>query len=467
VKEVIAQSFQDTYWIIAEVSGHKFYANNDRHYFDLVENMEGQTEPIAKIKSVSWKEGSASIAQFEQITGQSFTNGLQVLIRVKVEFHGAYGFQLILKEIDASFTLGNLEKKRRETLERLVAENPDSIRKVGEEYITKNKLLVLNTVIQSIAIIGSPNSEGYVDFKHTLEHNQFGYTFRVDIYQSAVQGLDAEKELANKFMDIYNSGIAYDCVVIIRGGGAKTDFVVFDTYHLARVAARFPFPIITGVGHHKDVSVVDLMVHTNTKTPTKAAEFIIAHNKAFEEQLLRIQKNIVIKTQQILAYSGNLVAQNNLSIVRQTNQMLSGFKDRLTGFKQVLVNASRTVLYLQQSDLTGLFNKVIMKPQMRVAHQQQELENCKANLMGFSRRYLINKNAYLAHDVSIVRLMSPQNILKRGFAMLSMNGKILSNTAGIQEHDELTIHTAGRQISTVVTHITTSDGNETNISAGV
>src|SRR5690606_8737730 len=180
-------------------------------------------------------------------------------------------------------SLGNLERLRKETLRRLLQENPDHVALVDDQYITRNKQLRLNCVIQRIALIGSPRSEGYTDFVHTIDHNQFGYRFAIDYYYSAVQGVSAEQELVSTLIKVYEKSkdVPYDCVVITRGGGAKTDFLVFDTYALSRVVARFPIPIITGIGHHKDVSIVDMMAHTLTKTPTKAAEFILAHNRAF------------------------------------------------------------------------------------------------------------------------------------------------------------------------------------------
>jgi exodeoxyribonuclease VII large subunit len=269
------------------------------------------------VRGVAWSVGSQSIKKFESETSQVFTNGIQVLAKVKVEFHRAYGFSLVLHEIDPSFTLGNLEKQRRETLQRLVNENPDAITLSGEEYFTRNKSLSFNPVIQKIAVIGSPNSEGYVDFTHTISSNLFGYKFNVDVYQSSVQGQYAESELVNTLVSVFEADVDYDCVVIIRGGGARTDFLVFDAYRLARAAARFPIPIITGIGHHKDVSIVDLMVNTSTKTPTKAAEFIISHNRAFEEQLTNAQKSIVIRSQQMMSHCRILINALNISVINQ------------------------------------------------------------------------------------------------------------------------------------------------------
>jgi exodeoxyribonuclease VII large subunit len=439
VRDVMRGSFPDSYWIVAEVSGHKFYPNNDRHYFELVEKAEGSNEPIAKVNARAWFEGSQTIHQFETVTGQKFTTNLQVLIRVKVEFHPAHGFALILVDIDPSFTLGNLERQRLETLQRLVDENPDAVRKLGDEYITRNKNLPLNPVIQHIAIIGSPNSEGYVDFTHTLQHNQHGYQFNIDIYQSSVQGMAAEKELVNRFIDIHASEKKYDCVVLIRGGGAKTDFLVFDTYQLSRVAARFPIPIITGLGHHKDVSIVDLMVHTSVKTPTKAAEFIIAHNRRFEEEILVMQRTIIIKSQQLVAEQVHDINTTQVFIMNQTRLLVNHHQDQMQGFKQAITRQGTALLQKQQTSIHGLINAIKSGTKITVTHEQMEIKNRTEKIKTFSNKFLTNQKTKMDNFHSMIKIMDPKNILKKGFAMVVQDGKIISDPQNIQPGSEITV----------------------------
>lgn len=464
VEEVIKNSFgSDFYWIVAEISSHKFYPNQDRHYFEFVEKAEGSNEPVAKVRGVSWFAGSQCIKVFEKDTGQVFSNGLQVLVKVKIEFHTAFGFSLVLHDIDQSFTLGNLEKQRRETLERLIRENPDSIQKVGDEYVTKNKNIRLNTVIQNIAIIGSPNSEGYTDFTHTINNNQFGYKFVIDIFQSSVQGGEAEKELVNKLVSIFQSGKKYDCVVIIRGGGAKTDFLVFDSYNLSRAVARFPIPIITGIGHHKDVSVVDLMVNTSTKTPTKAAEFIISHNRSFEDALLVLQKNLVIKSQQLLSNSMQRINETNIIIINKSRTLISHYKDGLNNFNQVVINKTKTILYSRQTNLVALLNQLLSRPKIITAHRQAELTNLIGNLQVFSNKYLINKKGYLGHCESVIKLMSPKNILRKGFAIVSQKGKILKDATAILPGGDLIVTMEEYEISTKVLSKIKTDGRKSDL----
>jgi exodeoxyribonuclease VII large subunit len=452
-------AFPDTYWIVAEVSGHKFYANNDRHYFELIEKADGSNEPVAKVNARAWYEGSQTIHAFETATGQKFTTGLQVLIKVKIEFHPAHGFALILVDIDQTFTLGNLEKQRLETLQRLLNENPDAIRKEDEEYITRNKELELSSVIQHIAIIGSPNSEGYIDFTHTLDNNQFDYKFNLDIYQSSVQGLAAEKELVQKFIDIHSSGKKYDCVVLIRGGGAKTDFLVFETYQLARAAARFPIPIITGLGHHKDVSIVDMMVNTSVKTPTKAAEFIIAHNRDFEEQVLQMQRLIIIRSQQLIAEHLQEINSTRSFIINQTRSLVNDHKEQMQDFKHTVTNTAVNVLHHHKAELTGFINQFKSGSKMIYANEQNSLKNLQETMRVNSGKFLITKQNQLGYFQSVIKLMDPKNILKKGFAMVSKNEKIITNGKEIKQGDNIRIIMDQYEIGTEVKSIQQSDGN--------
>lgn len=451
------------YWIVAEISGHKFYPNQDRHYFDFIEKVEGSENLLAKVSGKSWTEGSRTIKIFENETGQKFSNGLQVLVKVKLEYHSLYGFSLILYDIDQSFTLGNIEKQRRETLTRLVTENVGYVEKVGEEYITKNKKIRFNAVLQNIAIIGSPNSEGYTDFTHTINNNQFGYKFSIDIYQSSVQGTDAGNEMVKKLVAIYESNKAYDCVVIIRGGGAKTDFLAFDTYSLSRAVARFPVPVITGIGHHKDVSIVDLMVHTSTKTPTKAAEFIISHCREFEESVLTFQKAVIIKSQQMLSHAKQSINSQNIVIINKSRTFTADYKEKLNSLNQIVINKTKTILYNRQTNLVSLLNQMLSKPQMITSNKLTDLNNVMNNLRIFSNKYLINTRGYLNHYVSVVRIMSPESIMKRGFAFISQNGRILKNGEAVKADQELTVNMIDYIINTKVITKTKKDGSESNI----
>jgi exodeoxyribonuclease VII large subunit len=464
IENVFKQNFSnDFYWIIAEISGHKFYPDTDRHYFDLVEKTVGSEVEVAKFKAKSWSEGSANIANFEQQTGQQFQSGIQVLIRVKVEYHSLYGLSLTLVDIDPTFTLGNIEKQRRATLLKLVQDNPGFIKFIDEEYITRNKELTLPLVIQRIALIASPNSEGYTDFIHTIRNNQHAYKFEVDNYFSTVQGRDAEKELINTLINIHQSEKEYDCVVLIRGGGAKTDFLVFDTYHLSRAVAKFPIPIITGIGHHKDVSIVDLMAHSSTKTPTKCAEFIISNNKHFDDALLDLQHTVLIKTQQLLSIVKADIQETNANIIANVQRLVNGHAEELNSLNNSIISYSKELISNLNQELISDTIMFINKPQLLINQHTQHIEHLSQNVLRQSHKFIVGKNSEMNHYVKVMKLMSPVNILKKGFAIISQGDKVLANTSAIDKKEPLQINMYKAEIEVEIKKVTETDGKKYDI----
>lgn len=318
-----------SWWVVADVTSHTFRDMKSYHNFELVEKDPVSNRILARIPGKAWGYGSERIEAFEKLTGQRFTNNINVLVNVAVEFHPVYGLQVNLVDIDPAFTLGVLEQQRQAVLEELVAKNPDFIRKVGDRFVTKNNQLKLNVVIQRIAIISSKTSAGVEDLIHTLENNAFGYKFFVDNYHTVVQGENNADQFLAKIIEVYNSGKPYDAVVIARGGGAQTDFLMFDNYYIGRAIARFPIPIITGIGHQKNETIADLMAHTQTKTPTRAAEFIIAHNRAYEEAVAALQRRIVVKSRQMFIYSYRELMMIKQNTINNALSMLSSHQRSL------------------------------------------------------------------------------------------------------------------------------------------
>lgn len=438
IEEHINLHFSDLFfWVLAEVSSHKFYQNSDRHYFDLVEKSKDSNIETAKLKAKSWSDGSEAIKIFEKNTGQKFQNGLQVLVQVKVEYHKIYGLSLTLYNIDSSYTLGNIEKQKQATLLKLVNDNADFIKLINDEYHTKNKQLQIPNVIQKIALIASPNSEGYQDFIHTLVNNQFKYTFSVDHYFSSVQGGDAEKELVSKLINIYESKIEYDIVVLVRGGGAKIDFMVFDSYLLSKAVAKFPIPIITGIGHHQDVSIVDLMAHTSTKTPTKVAEYIIAHNRYFEEKIKSLEKKLIINLQQTIQNHQEILQTSRNTINLHTYEVVKHHSNRLISIKQDVLSNSN----------------------FKLKSENKELLNIKSLLISKGNDLIKNKLVEIKNIDSITRSLDPRNILKRGFSILTHNGKIVFKNEDLQKLENINIETFESEIEAKINRIKLKNQN--------
>lgn len=432
---------QQTFWIIADITNHTFKPQSNYHYFELVEKDQSSSKIVARIAGRAWGNACVNISNFERVTGQQFKNDINVLIQVSVQYSTAFGLQLNLLDIDTNFTLGLFEQQRKDTIARLLAENPGFIQLSGSQFITRNNQLVLNQVIQRIAVISSATSAGYQDFRHTLDHNAFGYRFEVDDYFSMVQGESNARQFLAKLIEVFESDRKYDALFIIRGGGSQTDFLIFDNYELSRAIAKFPIPVITGIGHQKNETIADLMAHTATKTPTKAAELIIAHNRAFEESLIGIQKMLLIKTYQLINHH----------------------KDRLVHLNQVTIHTTRNLLHEQHRNILQLSGLILTNPRIIISNKRKDLSNLLGNIQAYSRMYFTNKRGYIGHFQSVVRLMSPQNILNKGFAILKVNGEIVSDTTDIEPGTLLTITTATAEIKTIVESKKEIDGKEFNV----
>lgn len=430
IERAVVGSFANrTFWVIADVSNHVFKFSTSVHYFDLVEKDKNSSALSAKMACRAWGNASVKIANFEKVTGQRFENNINILVLVSVGFKAAYGLQLQLLDIDSTYTLGHFEKQRTATLERLVAANPESIRRVGTLYITRNKELKFRRVLQKIALITSNTSAGYQDFMHTLETNTLGYRYAVTTYFTLVQGEANAKSFVRKLIEIYKSGKEFDAVVIIRGGGAQSDFLLFDNYELSRAIAKFPIPVVTGIGHHKNETISDLMAHTSTNTPTKAAELLIAHNRAFEETVLNAQKQIIIRTQKTFLQHSN----------------------KLNALKSDLASDVFGVLQGHQRKLLSLSASISAFPRMTLMGKHRALTSIATGLAPNVQALIQVRRTTLDHYLSLINTMSPQNILNKGFAILKVKNKIINNADQLEIGTELSIQMSTEEITSIVT----------------
>lgn len=427
-----------TFWIIADITSYTYKAQTNYHYFELVEKDKASAKILAKVAGRAWGNAAVNISNFERVTGQQFKNDINVLIQVSVQYNPSFGLQLNLLDIDTSFTLGQFERQRKETLEKLLRDNPSFIRLLDGQYITRNSQLALPKVLQRIALVSSETSAGYQDFRHTLDNNTFGYHFEIDNYFALVQGEGNAKNFVSKLIEVYASGIPYDALVIIRGGGAQLDFLIFDNYELSRAIAKFPIPVITGIGHQKNETIVDLMAHTATKTPTRVAELLIAHNRNFEESITALQQQMLIKTFQLVSYH----------------------KEQLNKWNQVIINAAKTHVHEQHRKIIHLSGRILTNPRIMISNRNKDLHNLVANIKSFNRLYFVNKQQDIGHYASVIRLMSPQNILNKGFAIVRLNGNIARNAAGITAGAEITVSMSGAELTAKVLSKVTKDGKE-------
>jgi len=446
------------YWVIAEVSN--FTLRKGIQYFHLVEKDEASGNLLAELSVISFQTGVLEMESFERETGQKFTNGIRIMAQVSVAFHEIYGLKLQLLKLDPSFTKGELQRQREATLIKLVAENPDAIQLIDGRYFTRNQTLKLPMVIERVAIISSETSAGLEDFKHTLESNPFHYKFNIELFHTKVQGDEDGKKTVERFIEIFHRKSEFDIVVIVRGGGAQTDFLMYDSYNISRAIARFPLPVFSGLGHLKDISICDLMVHTSEKTPTKIAERIIAHNRSFEEAIVTFRQRIIIRSQQTLALSKDELHFLKSNIQQNTHQILRFNNQSLNSLKQMLSNRSSTSVHKYAQILQDLVRRMSTKPSMLINDSKNNLNRQREDIELMSARFIKNQKSYLSHHTVLFRLLSPARTLARGFAIVKQNGLVVNDSEKLSIGEEIQVYLSGTDLNATINKKTKANGKQ-------
>jgi len=331
IEDVIQRRFAgETFWLMAEITDVKKYAGKRWCFLKFIEK-EGNAI-TTEIKGVFWSNTYQHIEKFESATRRVFGNGLEITCNVRVRFHPRFGLDLEVLAIDVTYALGKLELEKQQTLERLLKENPDIIQLVDGQYITANKKTELSAVLQRIALVTAPNSDGQRDFKQEIEHNQYGYAFSVAGYLTQIQGDNASKLIIQQLQMIEARVEDFDVVAIVRGGGSQTDFKPFDDYELAKYVAAFPLPVLTGIGHDRNTSIVDMFARQH-KTPTKVAASIVAHNYNFETLVINLKERFLGAAEDMLAR-----AKENLQSTKRLIKSYSPVNILNKGYAIITVN---------------------------------------------------------------------------------------------------------------------------------
>lgn len=399
VKLGLRNQLPDTYWIQAELSDVR--TNYSGHcYLEFVQKDTGGNNLVAKARGTIWSNIYKLLKPyFEQETGQTFTSGIKVLVKVSVEFHELYGFSLTVLDIDPSYTLGDMVQRRKEILRRLKEEG----------VLDMNKELDMPLAPQRIAVISSATAAGYGDFCNQLKHNPYGLVFYAKLFPAIMQGERVEESIISALNRIYLEMDRWDAVVIIRGGGATSDLTGFDTYDLAMNCVQFPLPIITGIGHERDDTVLDCIAHTRVKTPTAAAEYFIGR---LYDTALKLED-----------YAARIIDDVTGNIDQEKNRLL-----RLTERIPVA-----TRMYLQSEGY-------------RIDRVGKRLETVMQNR-------LMKETYRLQLIEQQVKAASPEHMLKKGYSITLVDGKAVKNISQLKNGDVITTLYAKGETQSVITKI--------------
>ena len=418
VRGSLERALPDEYWVQAELSEVR-EAYNGHCYLEFVQKGNNGRDLVAKARGVVWA-GTYRLLKplFERETGRPLSAGMKVLVRVAVTFHELYGYSLSVTDIDPAYTLGDLARLRREILARLEADG----------ILNDNKELPLPVLANRIAVISSATAAGYGDFRNQLLRNDYRLRFTLRLFPAVMQGERVEESVLAALDAIMAERDEWDGVVIIRGGGATSDLSGFDTYLLAAACAQFPLPVITGIGHERDDTVLDLVAHTRVKTPTAAAAFLVRHQLEAATRLEALSRDI---GQEVMA---------RLERERVRLERLSAALSAV--FSQVRVRGEHR---LEQLSL-----RLAHAWQQRLADERHGLERCAARIgQGVASR-LERERFRLQLLRQRCEAADPDLLLKRGYSMTFSQGRLVRKASELEKGEEITTRLAEGEVRSVV-----------------
>lgn len=439
VRRCLEHSFPDRYWVRAEVSDLRRAGGQGHGYLELLEKGAGG-EVVAKVRATIWSSSYTAIERaFEAQGVGKLTSGMSILALVGVSFHPQYGLSLNIVDIDPNYSLGEIARLRLETIARLKRHGLFGL----------NKELELPRPLQRIAIISSPTAAGYGDFMRQLHTNAYGVVFYTALFRAQMQGNETTASILGALERILKVADSFDAVVIIRGGGAVSELRAFDDYTLCEAVAQFPLPVISGIGHDRDVSVLDLIAHTSLKTPTAVASFLIEELAVELGELVQRQRQLLLRLQTLSMERTAWLHSVASRLPLLARGRLDRERRRLIQLPSQLTLSARSYLDQSRHQLHFTTRQLPLLTSYLVRHYRQELAKSLAPLPLSVERLRERLGATLERQEQAIRLAHPDEVLRRGFSLVSVGGRIITRREQLASGVDLSIRFADGAIEAV------------------
>ncbi|MBR5983942.1 MAG: exodeoxyribonuclease VII large subunit [Bacteroidales bacterium] len=416
IKESISEQFPFAVWIVAEINTltrHK----SGHCYMELVQKAKTSNSIIAQARATVWANKFNFIsAYFESETDSELAAGMNVMLQVTITYHEVYGLSLNVIGINPTYTIGDMERAKKEIIARLI----------NEGVFDMNKTQSFPAVVQNIAVISSSTAAGYGDFVNHLETNTYGYHINITLFEAAMQGELTEASVLDALNRIGEEYENYDAVAIIRGGGSKNDLSWFDNYNIAYMVTQFPLPVISGIGHERDESIVDMVAHTRMKTPTAVANFIIDYNAQFEEQVDSTSSEIFDIAKEFLMSSEMYLNNMTMSIMK-IRTLLSKHTERCDKIMSEIRNSLNVRMKEEEMNLNMIAKKIETSPKHIISEQETHINGIKELMVRTAKHRIEKANEKLSFLEHRLTLNDPRTILKRGYSITRINGKVVNN----------------------------------------
>lgn len=419
VSDVISISFPQPLWVIAEVASLTAHASGHL-YLDLVEKRDG--EVVASARANLWKSRREVLLGFERTTQRKLERGMQLLLLVQPRMHVRYGYSLEIEEIDPTYTLGDMARRKQEAIDRLTREG----------LLARNRELPFPAVPQNVAVISSATAAGLEDFEQTLQQSGSRYRFVTRLFPALMQGDGAEASIRRALDAVRRAPAPFDCIVLIRGGGGAVDLSCFDSYTLAKEVAMAPLPIVCGIGHQRDNSVCDLVSHHSAATPTAVARYLIDKAAAFADEMEALARLT-------MQYAFSIVTQQVSDIDRLVDRFQTVVQGRLVDETDALNRLTRGVTYSVKSsvaqrsaELTAAAARMEILPGLRLREGTVAMERYVHDMRAASERIIERSTAALDLIESAVRSRDPADVLRRGYSITRRNGRVLRDPSRLK-----------------------------------
>ncbi len=425
IKQVLKQEFKESVWITAEIT--EIQLNHSGHcYLQLADKREADESIVATARGTIWAFTFRTLRPyFETMTGRSLSKGMKVMLNVEVVYHELYGCSLNVRDIDPTYTVGDLERKRREILGQLEEEG----------IINMNRELEFPLLPKTIAVISSPTAAGFGDFMNQLERNPYGFRFHVKLFPAIMQGDKATESVIAALDRIYAYENLFDVVVIIRGGGSQTDLGCFDSYDMAANVAQFPLPVIAGIGHERDETIVDLVAHLRVKTPTAAAAYLIELFQEQESGLVALRHDFMTGIQDVLSQERNRQLLVVSEFKRSVQIVLSGNVTRMKLLFRHVEHASEIYIRNRLYYFEQLKNRLNSKIALLSEKQKSRIQLVSGVVRQRIQHILTAYGRRLDLAENTVKLADPGKVLARGYSITRLNGKAIKNAVVLKSGD--------------------------------
>lgn len=439
IRNAISTQLPGSYWVRAEISEGRQNANG-HFYCRFIEKNAAGTD-IASAAGIIWAGTYVTLrARFERETGQRFGAGIKVLVRVRINFHERYGLSLLVEDIDPSYTLGDMVRRRKEIIDKLTAEG----------VVNLNKQLVLPRLLLRIAVITSETAAGFGDFCNHLAHGGHMFNIKIKLFPAIMQGDKVEPSVINALNAVLAESKDWDAVVIIRGGGAVSDLNGFDTYLLAANVAQFPLPVITGIGHDRDETVLDLVANVRCKTPTAVADFLIERLSKELELLENCAATLKVCAQNKLNAQLQRMDSFVALIPLVFSRVIDKEKARYRILSERLPNAIQNVCRGERSRCERLVMRMEMNTKSMIANMQNRLLHVSERLQFVVPAVLSRQKQRLESCERGIRLAQPERVLKLGFSLTLKDGKAVTDASQLSPGDRIVTRLSNGEVTSRV-----------------